>query len=149
MGAMDDAAHAAGDAHGGGHGAAHAAVQLIDSQGPGWLLLIPILPLVGVVIVGLLAATRNKTKLPAFVTVGCLAASFVVTLLAFLQHDASVVTTARGFEWIRLVTAARGGGVDGSRVCGSSKAASGPGSLGPENFLVSCRSLIMSRAAQV
>lgn len=78
------------------HGA-HAAV----ASGPWWGVLIPILPLVGVLLATLCAIFRVRTKLPAWLSVACLAASFVLTAAMYAQglHGAASIDV---FEWIPL-----------------------------------------------
>ena len=56
------------------------------AAGPWWISLIPALPLLAVVFCTLCAIFRVKSKLPAWVTVGCLAASFVLTLAMFITQ---------------------------------------------------------------
>jgi NADH-quinone oxidoreductase subunit L len=66
-----------------------------------WIGLIPALPLLGVVLCTLCAIFKVKSKLPAWLTVGCLAASFVVTLLMYLNMSGSpLLSTA--FTWIEV-----------------------------------------------
>jgi NADH-quinone oxidoreductase subunit L len=50
----------------------------------GMAALIPFLPLLGCVLAGLCAAFKVKSKLPAWITVGCLGVSFVLTLQMYL-----------------------------------------------------------------
>lgn len=64
-------------------GAAPAALGAVTG-GPWWAALIPGLPLFSTVLVALCAVFRVKSKLPAWITVGCLAASFVLTVQAYL-----------------------------------------------------------------
>jgi NADH-quinone oxidoreductase subunit L len=57
----------------------------------------------GVVLATLCAVLRVKSKLPAWLTVGCLGASFAVTLAMYLQlpeHGTPMVATV--FEWIHV-----------------------------------------------
>jgi len=84
---------------------ATAAPQASPPQGPGWAMLIPALPLIGCVLAGLCAAFKVKSKFPAWLSVGCLATSFALTLNLYLQHFSGgngpvLITTA--FEWINL-----------------------------------------------
>ncbi|GAB5496716.1 MAG: hypothetical protein Phyf2KO_17960 [Phycisphaerales bacterium] len=67
---------------------------------PAWVLAIPLLPMLAVVLNTLCAISKNKTKLPAWITVGCLAGSFVVTMLAFmaLSGETNTVTAWRWFD---------------------------------------------------
>ena len=100
------------------HGAEHAAAAAMapGSLGavtgtlPSWVLLVPFMPLVGVVLVTLCAIFRVKSKLPAWITVGCLAVSFAAALGMYLQtigismagvghHQTAVV---HAWDWIHL-----------------------------------------------
>jgi NADH-quinone oxidoreductase subunit L len=67
---------------------------------PMWVLAIPFLPMLAVVLSTLSAIFGVKTKLPAWVTIGCLAGSFVVTMLAFLalSGETSTVSAWRWFD---------------------------------------------------
>ena len=51
----------------------------------GWAGLIVLLPLFGAVAMGLCAVLKVRSKLPAWITVGCLAGAFVATVGAYLQ----------------------------------------------------------------
>ncbi|MCC6229579.1 MAG: NADH-quinone oxidoreductase subunit L [Phycisphaerales bacterium] len=108
--AQSEAAHAASQEA--GHAAEHVAhaaekIEAIAAPGVGpmWLLLIPVLPLVGFVLSALCAAFRVKSKLPAWLTVLCLGASFAVTLGMYLQVSSGQIanpSVATGFEWIKV-----------------------------------------------
>jgi NADH-quinone oxidoreductase subunit L len=63
----------------------------------GWILW---LPLVALVACGLCAAMRVRSKLPAWITVAALGASFGLTLALYLGYESPVVIHL--FEWIRL-----------------------------------------------
>jgi NADH-quinone oxidoreductase subunit L len=84
--------------------------QATTSEGPQIAALIPLLPLLGTVLCGLFAAFGVKSKLPAWVSVGLLAASFVITVLVFLQVRPDGHAAAEGvrvpvttvFEWINF-----------------------------------------------
>ncbi|MEO0716476.1 MAG: NADH-quinone oxidoreductase subunit L, partial [Planctomycetota bacterium] len=59
------------------------------------------MPIVGTILATLCAIRGIKTKLPAFLTVGCLATSFLLTVAMFLNlGDAPTITTA--WEWFTL-----------------------------------------------
>jgi NADH-quinone oxidoreductase subunit L len=88
----DAAGHAPGD-HGGGHGAV---------SGGAMMALIPLLPLFGAALVGLLACFNEKSKLPAYATVGLLAVSFALTLITYLGWDGHSVIEVRLWDWISL-----------------------------------------------
>jgi NADH-quinone oxidoreductase subunit L len=86
-----------------GAGVAAAAEGGGAGVGPWWVSLIPLMPIVGVVLCTLTAIFRVKSKLPAFLSVGCLAVSFILTVQMYLGlsgHGGATVTTA--FEWIRF-----------------------------------------------
>lgn len=98
-----------GAAHPAGQDAGHAAEKLSAIAAPGvgplWLLLIPVLPLVGFVLSGLCAAFKVKSKLPAWLTVLCLGAAFAATLGMYLQVSSGQIanpSVATGFEWISV-----------------------------------------------
>jgi NADH-quinone oxidoreductase subunit L len=70
-----------------------------------WFALIPLLPLAGCALCGVLAAMRVKTKFPAWLSVGLLAASFVLTVAMSMQvlggeHDRTAVIHV--FDWINF-----------------------------------------------
>ena len=88
-------ASAADTAH--GAGAAHVSEA--------WIALIPALPILGVVLAALGAIFDIRSKLPAFLTVACLAGSFLLTLAVFLNYE----TIGGGspfvvhlFDWINV-----------------------------------------------
>jgi NADH-quinone oxidoreductase subunit L len=104
MHALSGAALAVADE---GHGANHASgpVAQTFAAGPLFGLLVVVLPLLACILCGLCAVARVKTKLPAFLTVLCLAGSFLVTLALYFQHHGQPIGTAwiiQGFEWIRV-----------------------------------------------
>ncbi|MEO1583949.1 MAG: proton-conducting transporter membrane subunit, partial [Planctomycetota bacterium] len=70
-------------------------------SGPAWVLLIPLLPLFAAIANGICAAAGVKSKLPAMLTIGSLAGSFLLTVAAYLtlQGGTSVVT---GWTWFDL-----------------------------------------------
>ncbi|MCC6659879.1 MAG: NADH-quinone oxidoreductase subunit L [Phycisphaerales bacterium] len=78
-------------------GPAHAAT----AAGPAWAALIPALPLLGVVLCTLCAVFRVKNRLPAVLTVACLAGAFGLTVWMFLTtgHGTAVTTS---LDWIRF-----------------------------------------------
>ncbi|MEM7228298.1 MAG: NADH-quinone oxidoreductase subunit L [Planctomycetota bacterium] len=91
----------ADDAH--GHHGDHAA-RVIEAataaNNLGWAGLILWLPLLSLVLCGVCAARGVKSKLPAWITVASLAASFFVTVGLYMQYDAPV--TIHLFEWFNL-----------------------------------------------
>ncbi len=70
--------------------------------GPAWFAAIPLLPLIASILCGLTIAFRSKTKLPAVITVGALALSFVVTVAGFLAWNNAGHQTqiTHIYEWI-------------------------------------------------
>lgn len=64
-------------------------------------LLIPAMPILGVIICTLCAIFGIRNKLPAFATVLCLAVAFGVAVKLFLGHSGDVRITS-GFEWMTL-----------------------------------------------
>ncbi len=76
---------------------------LIESwaAAPGWVLLIPLLPLLAAVLNVGCAIAGVKTKLPAVITIVSLAAAFVLTALAYLSFsgETRIVT---GWSWFDL-----------------------------------------------
>lgn len=69
--------------------------------GPAEALLMLALPLLGTVLCTLCAILRIKSKLPAFLTVACLAGCFVIAVRLFLNQTGAPVITS-GFEWFFL-----------------------------------------------
>ena len=74
-----------------------------------WLtMLVPVLTLLGTVLCGLCAALRVKSKLPAWLSVACLAGAFAAILATYLQGPGTT-HIAHGFEWIRFDWGAKPG----------------------------------------
>jgi NADH-quinone oxidoreductase subunit L len=90
-----DAAHGAA-AHAGDHGAGHGAVS-----GGALMGLIPLLPLFAAMLVGVFACFNEKSKLPAYATVGLLAVAFLCTLITYLGWDGNPMQV-RLWDWISL-----------------------------------------------
>ncbi|MEO1008128.1 MAG: NADH-quinone oxidoreductase subunit L [Planctomycetota bacterium] len=68
---------------------------------PAFVGLMPLLPLVGAALCVLLACLGVKSKLPGYATVGLLAGSFVVAVLAYLGgNDGDSYGVATMFRWI-------------------------------------------------
>lgn len=67
---------------------------------PAWVLAIPFFPMLAVVLCTLCAIGKVRTKLPAWITIASLAASFLVTLVAFmaLSNESTVVTAWSWFD---------------------------------------------------
>ncbi|MFI4872686.1 MAG: NADH-quinone oxidoreductase subunit L [Phycisphaerales bacterium JB061] len=80
--------------------AAVADTALNVGSAPAWVLAIPMLPLLAVVLNTFGAIFRVKTKLPAWITIACLAGSFLATALAFmaLSGQTNVVTAWKWFD---------------------------------------------------
>ncbi|MCZ6812075.1 MAG: NADH-quinone oxidoreductase subunit L [Planctomycetota bacterium] len=70
------------------------------AAGMGWAGWILWLPAISTVMCGLCAALRVKNKLPAWITVGLLGSSFLMTLALWLQYDQPVVIHL--LDWIVL-----------------------------------------------
>ena len=66
----------------------------------GWAGFILWFPILAMIMCGICAALRIKTKAPAWITVGLLGASFVVTVILYLSTDAPV--TIRLFDWFDM-----------------------------------------------
>lgn len=80
--------------HAGEHGGA--------VTGSALMAMIPLLPLFGAVIVGVLACFNEKSKMPAYVTIGLLAVAFVFTLITYLGWDGHTPIEIRLWDWIGL-----------------------------------------------
>jgi NADH-quinone oxidoreductase subunit L len=74
---------------------------LAVGTGPGWVLLIPLLAMLGAVLCGVYAATGVKSKLPAWTTVGLLGASFAATVAMYLGFNGQAYTV-KAFDWIQV-----------------------------------------------
>lgn len=79
---------------------AHGAATAVQA-GPWWVSLIPAMPLLASILCGVCAATRVRSKLPAWLTVACLAVSFGVTIAMFQQLAGSRSVTV-AWEWINV-----------------------------------------------
>jgi NADH-quinone oxidoreductase subunit L len=111
--AQADHGHTADAAHG---AAAHAAdtahtmaagsLGTVTGTLPQWALLIPFLPLLGCVLCGLCAILKIRNKLPAVITVACLAGAFAATFGVYQQtmgtgHGAhSQIAVVKAWDWI-------------------------------------------------
>ena len=89
--AMSDPA--ADAAHGGGLGEV--------ARGGALMAIIPLLPLFGAMLVGVFACFNEKSKLPAYATVGLLAVAFGCTLITYLGWDGQPIQV-RLWDWIGL-----------------------------------------------
>jgi len=83
------------------HAPAAAAAKAIG-VGPWYAVLIPVLPLLGFLLCGLCAAARVKSKLPAWITVGLLAASFGVTVAVYGCVRGGGDQITHTFDWINF-----------------------------------------------
>jgi len=97
----DDGAHAGQAADHAGHAAHAAHVIPAAVGGASAILLVPIVTLLATIICGVLAALGNKTKLPAWISVGALAICFGAVLSVYLGFD-GVPKIAYGFQWINF-----------------------------------------------
>lgn len=68
---------------------------------PAWVLAIPLLPMLAVVLNTFSAIFRVKTKLPAWITIACLAGSFLATAFAFMTLSGQT-NVATGWKWFDL-----------------------------------------------
>ncbi|MBL8989993.1 MAG: hypothetical protein JNJ48_00270, partial [Phycisphaerae bacterium] len=86
--------------------AARAAAPVLGKvvEAPWTAVLIPGLPLLAAVLVALCAAGRVKSKLPAWITVGCLAGAFAAAVHAYLAvvNQPGLAQGVRVLEWIHL-----------------------------------------------
>jgi NADH-quinone oxidoreductase subunit L len=72
------------------------------TPGPGWISLIPILPLLACAMCGLCAALGVKSKLPAWISVGALGASFVATVAMYLKLPEGTTWVTTAWHWIEV-----------------------------------------------
>ena len=68
---------------------------------PWWIMLIPALPMLGVVLCTLMAIGGVRSKLPAWTTVACLGASFVLTVFMYTGHE-SGWSTVVAWDWLTV-----------------------------------------------
>src|SRR5262245_53184700 len=71
------------------------------ANGPAWAGWILWLPVISLVLCGVCAGMKVRTKLPAWITVASLGLSFVVTLLLYMQHE-GVPQRVHLFDWFNL-----------------------------------------------
>ncbi|MBZ0171514.1 MAG: hypothetical protein K8E66_03965, partial [Phycisphaerales bacterium] len=83
-----------------GHAADAAASHGVT--GAWWIGLIPLLPLLGVLLVTLLACFNEKSKMPAWISVGLLGVSFLLTLAAYIGWDGHSVVQLQLWEWFGM-----------------------------------------------
>ncbi len=77
------------------------AVASAVEPGPWWVSLIPAMPMLACILCGVCAAMRVKSKLPAWITVGCLGVSFALTVAMFQQLAGGRSVTV-AWEWINI-----------------------------------------------
>ena len=80
----------------------------VAAPGAGLTMLVPALTLLGTILCGLCAAFKIKSKLPAWLSVACLAGAFGAILATYLQGPGAT-HIAHGFEWIRFDWGAKPG----------------------------------------
>ena len=68
--------------------------------GPWWAWLVPGLPILGVILATLSAIGGVKTKLPAFLTVGCLAGAFITTVALYMKLGTETVAISHAWDWL-------------------------------------------------
>lgn len=103
--------HGALGTHGGHEAALNAGVNAaalgaVTGELPKWTLLIPFLPLLGCVLCGVCAILKVRNKLPAVITVACIAGAFAATVGAYMHtmHDGHAQTAVvKAWDWIRFV----------------------------------------------
>jgi NADH-quinone oxidoreductase subunit L len=101
-----------GDHAGGAEKAAFLLGEVIPEAGaaggPAWAGLILLLPILSMIVCGVFAAMRVKSKLPAYTTVGFLGASFVTVVALYAGYENPIVIHL--FDWLNLSW----GGADGA-----------------------------------
>ncbi|MFT5424020.1 MAG: NADH-quinone oxidoreductase subunit L [Phycisphaerales bacterium] len=79
------------------------AISHAAGTGPMWALLIPGLPILGVILATLCAIFNVKSKLPAWLTVASLAGSFFVTVALYNWFDpANGPVTVHAWDWFAI-----------------------------------------------
>ncbi|MEE2819798.1 MAG: hypothetical protein VX615_04215, partial [Planctomycetota bacterium] len=73
--------------------------QVINAPQFAWAGFILWLPLLSLILCGVCAAMKVKTKLPAIITILSLAGSFALTAMLFLNYESPV--TIHLFDWIQ------------------------------------------------
>ena len=75
----------------------------VAGVGPAYAALIPLMPIIGAVLCVLCAIFKVRNKLPAFLTVGLLGVSFVLTVMAYLNiSKGSQPLVTYVFDWFNL-----------------------------------------------
>ena len=68
---------------------------------PWWIMLIPGLPMLGVLLCTLMAMGGVRSKAPAWITVACLGASFILTVFMYAGHEPGWSTVV-AWDWISI-----------------------------------------------
>ncbi|MBC8523055.1 NADH-quinone oxidoreductase subunit L [PVC group bacterium] len=76
------------------------AIQLLEQVAPSWVQFILWMPLLSLVLCGFCAAFKVKTKAPAIITVICLATSFALTLILYLDYESPQIIPI--FDWVQV-----------------------------------------------
>jgi len=76
------------------------ASELVHQVTPNWAQFILWLPLISLVLCGVCAALKVKSKAPALITITCLASSFVLTLMLYRGYEGAQVIPI--FDWIQV-----------------------------------------------
>ena len=80
-----------------------AGAPVATSQGPAWAMAIPGLAILGALICTLSAIFGVKTKLPAYLTVGCLGGAFATTVALLMHFDpAGGAMEVNAWEWFAI-----------------------------------------------
>ena len=74
--------------------------DLVHQVTPNWAQFILWLPLISLVLCGVCAALKVKSKAPALITIICLASSFVLTLMLYRGYEGAQVIPI--FDWIQV-----------------------------------------------
>jgi len=103
-------------AEGAADGVAGLVAPAFGVGGGGWLCLVPLLPLAASALCLLTLAWRVRTKLPAWIVVGSLGASFVIVVAGFLGWEGGgghAAQITKVYEWIGVSWGSAGGGSGG------------------------------------
>jgi NADH-quinone oxidoreductase subunit L len=73
----------------------------VVAAAPWWIMLIPGLPMLGVLLCTLMAMGGVRSKAPAWITVACLGASFVLTVFMFTGHEPGWSTVV-AWDWLSV-----------------------------------------------
>jgi len=80
------------------------AIGLVTQPGPGWLALVPLLPLLGAVLCALTIAFRIRTKAPAWISVGLLGVGALLAIAGFVgwKNAGQPTQLVHVYDWIRF-----------------------------------------------